>query len=290
MAIPTRPGARVSPGRCWACGSDAVVPDRRFARTGLFACRRCGLTFSAGTSPTDVGALYDDAYFEAYAGEGYAADAAQRRHEAALRIQWLRRWLPAPARLLEVGSAGGYLLEAAREAGYDGVGVEANARQAERARRELGVDVRAGLLGDVDVGREAFDGACAFHVLEHIPEPVTALEQIAAALRPGGHLFLEVPNAGSAVARLRRRRWPLLGLPGHVSQLTPSSLAALVTRAGFAPVVRDTVATYWYSRQPRAATARARAGELATRVVTRGSPYRPHAARHELLRLVAVKR
>ncbi len=47
-----------------------------------------------------------------------------------------------------------------------------------------------GRLGDVEV--EAADVALAAHILEHCPDPLTALRHMAQTLRPGGKLYLVV--------------------------------------------------------------------------------------------------
>lgn len=42
---------------------------------------------------------------------------------------------------------------------------------------------------------EAFDAAVCTQVLEHVPEPLQVLQEIHRVLRPGGHLFLSVPQS-----------------------------------------------------------------------------------------------
>jgi hypothetical protein len=72
----------------------------------------------------------------------------------------------------------------------------------------------------------------AFHVLEHVPDPVGMTRRMLEWLAPGGLLVVEVPNAGGLGARLFGRAWSGLELPRHLSHFTPESLGAVVRRAG----------------------------------------------------------
>jgi SAM-dependent methyltransferase len=44
-------------------------------------------------------------------------------------------------------------------------------------------------------GRVSFDAATCFQVLEHVPDPLSVLEEISRVLKPGGHLFLSAPQS-----------------------------------------------------------------------------------------------
>jgi SAM-dependent methyltransferase len=269
---------------CPVCAGRAV-PEDRFGAAPLLRCGSCGFTFVHGDLDPE---LYRDAYFEAYVGGDYLAQAEQRRHESRLRLGLLARFTPPPARLLEIGAAAGFFLDEARRRGYAGLGVELNDAMAGYGRETLGVDVRTGALGEVDLGAEPFDAACAFHVVEHLDDPAAALATIAGTLRPGGHVVIEVPNAESAAARRRGASWPPLDLPYHVGHFGPRSMRALLERAGFEVLQVDTVPFAHYGSPSRAGrlarglAESARAGRLL--------PPAPHPDAHQLLRAVGRRR
>lgn len=229
--------------------------------------------------------LYGDRYFAEYAGGDYMSEEPQRRRESRLRLDLLARVTPPPARVLEIGAAAGFFLDEARARGYDGVGVEPNATMAAHARDALGLDVHVGRLEDVGLPERSFDAACAFHVVEHLHDPRSALEAIRAALTPGGHLLVEVPNAQSAAARRLGAAWQPLDLPYHVGHHGPRSLRALLERSGFAVLRVDTVPFALYGARSRA--------ELLARALVEAArarallPAGPHPTGHQLLRAVA---
>lgn len=247
----------------------------------LLRCQDCGFHFDPNVTATAVRGLYDDSYFRNYGGRGYTAAAATRRHEAAVRARLLQRYVSG-GRLLEIGCASGFFLEAARRAGFDVLGIEPSETPAQQARAQFGVEVITGFIEDVDLPVETFDVACAWHVLEHIPDPLPTLERIRGALRPGGHLLLEVPNIASDRALRERSHWHNLDPRNHVGHFEPRALRALLERAGFEQVGTDTVAVAIYRRWPRSLISDAK--QL---VASRAWPFGSHSWKRELLRAVA---
>jgi SAM-dependent methyltransferase len=103
--------------------------------------------------------------------------------------------VPASARrVLDLGCATGALGAALRECGAEVVGVELDPGLARAAERRLDrvivADVAA--LPD-DLGR--FDCIVAADVLEHLPDPWTALRRAVELLDPGGAVVVSLPNA-----------------------------------------------------------------------------------------------
>jgi SAM-dependent methyltransferase len=275
------PPAGTEAATCPACGSASCL-ERRIGEASLRRCERCGFTFVP--QPEDR-SLYGDAYFESYSGGDYVGHEARRRHESRVRLDLLATVLPPPARLLEIGAAAGFFLDEARRRGYSGVGIEPNAAMAAHARETLGLGVRAGTLQEQELEPGAFDGACAFHVIEHLADPLSAVSRLRAALRPGGFLFIEVPNAQSTAAERRGAAWPPLDLPYHLGHFGPSSLRALLERAGLEVVLVDTIPFAIYGASSRIGVlARGAAEALRARAA---QPPGPHPSGHQLLRVLA---
>jgi SAM-dependent methyltransferase len=158
---------------------------------------------------------------------------------------------------------------------------------ASHARKELGLDVHTARLSEAeaDLAAERFDAVCAFHVVEHLPDPLGAMQLIRRTLRPGGHLLIEVPNAQSRAARRQGKRWKPLDLPHHLGHHSPASLRELLSRAGLEPLSLDTVPFAYYS----AAAAPVRLIQGALEGLRGGAPpsSRPHPSAHQLLRASA---
>jgi SAM-dependent methyltransferase len=137
--------------------------------------------------------------------------------------------------LLDIGCGTGRDLERIQQAGWHVTGVEMSPYAADLARARLGCDIIVGHFDEAVIEPRQFDVVRLSHVLEHLPSPRRSLEKIHRLLRPGGLLWLEVPNAASAEARLFRRHWFLWDLPRHLYHFTPATLARLLTETGFRP-------------------------------------------------------
>jgi SAM-dependent methyltransferase len=271
---------------CWICGAPAA-PDARYAALGLVRCTTCGFLFAPVSSAEELHGLYTSDYFDKYpGGRAYDADEAQRRHEAAVRLQWLQRHLDR-GRLLELGSASGWFLGQARDAGFDVEGIEPAPEVAAAARERWGVPVQAATAESATLPDGELDAIVAWHVLEHIAYPRPVLERLRGALCPGGLLLLELPNVESAAARAQGPGWFHLDPAHHVGHYAPATLGDLLRRSGFVPMQVDTFPSAGYLRPDLTRRPKALAWQLKQALAHRASPRRPHPTRHEMLRAVA---
>ncbi|MFY1698043.1 class I SAM-dependent methyltransferase [Solwaraspora sp. WMMA2101] len=230
---------------CRLCGADTAgepITDGLLRR-----CPSCQFVWTASDLPPPE-QLYDSAYYETDGYQDYFTSARQRRYESIRRLRWLRSRVR-PATLLEAGSAGGYFLRAARDAGIDARGVEVSDAAASFAREQLRVPVRTLRFEDHEQPVPV-DVVCAFHVLEHVTDPWRFLDAARAALPPGGWLALEVPNIASAAAHRLGSAWPAIAPEYHRWHFTPASLARLLTDCGFDVVARDTTFSRFYWQAP----------------------------------------
>jgi SAM-dependent methyltransferase len=135
--------------------------------------------------------------------------------------------------VLDVGCGGGAFLAALRRRGLAVVGLDDSSRAAGVAWRENRVPAVTAELRQAPFGPETFGAVTLFHVLEHLPDPLGCLRAAHRLLRPGGRLYVQVPNAASWQFLLLGPRWSGIDVPRHLVHFRAEDLAAVVETAGF---------------------------------------------------------
>jgi SAM-dependent methyltransferase len=145
----------------------------------------------------------------------------------------IARWLPEDrtARILDAGCGPGNLLHLLTSRGYRQIeGVDRSAEQVALARR-IADQVECGDVFEYLRDREAtFDLVLAFDLLEHFRkvEVLEFLDLVFRALRPGGSLMVQTPNADSPWSSSIR-----YGDFTHEIAFNPHSLEHVLRLAGF---------------------------------------------------------
>jgi SAM-dependent methyltransferase len=226
-------GGHVSVTECQACGRRGTFRPH-FADPPIERCTACGL-LTADVGAIDAARLYGRDYFVGGEYRHYEEDAAELAANFARDLRQVRA-LAQGTKLLELGAAYGYFLEAARAAFPVCVGIDVSEDAAASARAR-GLDVvAADVLTMPPPPQAPFDVVCMWDTIEHLQRPGDTVMRLAGWLRPGGTLFLSTGDAGSLVARVRGRRWRQIHPPTHVHYFDRGSLEALAARAGLSPV------------------------------------------------------
>jgi 2-polyprenyl-3-methyl-5-hydroxy-6-metoxy-1,4-benzoquinol methylase len=254
------------------------------------ACERCGFTFRVDDRADETvrGTYESGAYMDVRATEYTDTETLRhRRRDAQTRLEYLAP-LATSGRILDVGAAGGAFVEQAAARGFDAEGLEPTPEFVAFAHDELGVTLHATTVENAGLEPGSWDVATMWHVLEHVPDPVEVLGQLREALRPGGIVAIEVPNAGGYLARRDGVEWTSLEPDVHVNQFGARSLRTALEAAGL-QVVRLGSLTITEYLEP---SARWRPGHVAHRLkaaVALRDPRARHPGGHELLRAIARK-
>ena len=230
---------------CNLCGANNTKllfrAKERDWETGEFfnivRCNRCGLVY---TNPRPD----KDEIKEYYPLEGWPRAKEKIDFEVAtinsqpwrkvmkLRTALLLRYIK-NGRILDIGCGDGFLLKYLKEKGWEVYGVEPGEVASRYARDILGLSVFTGVLKDVGYPDDHFDAVSLYAVFEHLPNPTQTLMEIKRILKPGGILFISVPNFGGLESRIFGERWIAIKAPTHLYHFTPTVLSRIVKKAGF---------------------------------------------------------
>lgn len=150
--------------------------------------------------------------------------------------------MPGGTTVLDVGCASGYLAAALRERGCTTYGLELDPVLAAQARAhcETVFEIDVERAGERDELPRELDAILFGDVLEHLRDPDEVLSFARGLLRPGGIVFVSVPNGVHWRARyeIARGRFPLEDSGTfdrtHLRWFTRDSARELATLAGFA--------------------------------------------------------
>ena len=132
-------------------------------------------------------------------------------------VRSLANQIPNGTRVLDAGSGEGQHAECFSHCRYTGVDLAIGDRQWDYS----GLDVIADLTS-LPFPDGSFMAALNIVVLEHVPEPVRVLREIARVLRPGGRLLIVVPQ-----------QWEVHQGPNDFYRYTRYGLEWLLEQAGF---------------------------------------------------------
>jgi SAM-dependent methyltransferase len=225
-----------------------VLPDGE----AVVRCGKCALQFL--NPHLDAGGLFEHyqpkeisverVWGEPFAAMRFDAEAYERSgtcRDLRRRVALVRKYVPG-GRLLDVGCSIGLMLYETRRVGFEAVGLDISRKMIDYARNVFRVDARLGTLEQLSGELGRFDAAVIWDVLEHLPYPGQTLGMIGAHLRPGGHVFGQIPNAGGLANRLktwanlkhlRRKKWSHFGVPMHIMWFNPTNLGVLLRKCGY---------------------------------------------------------
>ena len=209
----------------------------------LYRCADCG-TVSQPSLPG--GESLHDLYREMTDSE-YLSEEAGRRATAGRLLEMIGTYVPA-GRLLDVGCGHGLLLDEARRRGYQVKGLELSAANAGYARDVLNLDVEETGLESF-ASQEGFDVVVLADVIEHLDDPVAAIEHCRKLLVPGGVLCVVTPDPSARIARFAGSKWWGF-VPAHTFLMPRRTLHELLSGAGLicsenADLVRSFELSYW---------------------------------------------
>lgn len=234
---------------CYFCGKNNLKVLRNRLRNNIernvLQCQDCKLIYLEPKS--NLRAYYEGDYRKLHSPIIGKALTSREIFEMYLphqksRIEALGEKINSNSKVLEIGCSAGHFLYSIKDKVRECVGVELNKENAEFVNKELGICVYNDSIENLVFPEEYFDAIAAFHVFEHIDNPLDFLKNLSKYLKPDGVIFLEVPNTNDALMSLYKLDsfadfWYI---EPHSFFYTPETLKMMLEKGGFSGVVRTT--------------------------------------------------
>jgi SAM-dependent methyltransferase len=221
------------------CAEDVRLdPEMQFP---LVRCTGCGHVFVRPRLKREINA-------EIYARFWRSHEPAKINHDAfATYLCRQLAELGQLGRLLDFGCGWGAHLAAARAVGWDALGIEVDSAKIAFVQKHALKAVRGDLIDGV-FEASSFDAVIAQQVFEHLYDPARYLREIHRILKPGGMLFVGVPNYGGWQAKLYGVGWEIISPIGHIRYFTRRTLSWFLADHGFEIVRKRYIARFEDSR------------------------------------------
>lgn len=229
--VPNCPICRGTRFRVELTPEDHTVTHERFP---IQACSTCGFLFtSPRPAPDQIGRYY--------LSEDYISHSAKIHGFKDRLYHWVRRHAIKNKHLLiakhqpqghalDIGCGTGDFLAHLNAHGYHASGVEVSP-EARKIALSKGLSVVTD-LGEVPPSQH-FNLVTLWHVLEHVPNPRSTLEQIHGRMAEGALLVVAVPDHESWDRHHYGTQWAAWDVPRHLSHFRRQDITKLLSETGF---------------------------------------------------------
>jgi 2-polyprenyl-3-methyl-5-hydroxy-6-metoxy-1,4-benzoquinol methylase len=215
---------------CYLCNEKDLEALQGFS--WLVKCRNCDIVFNPDLSINSQ-ELSDHFYDERNMGHRRKIRSVLQK-VARGRWRWMQKRIDLPVgRLLEIGCGTGEFLATARDSGWNVNGLELSKSFRDAAMDWYDLELDLHELVEIDFSEKSFDVIALLHVFEHLPNPIEFLAQAIRLIKPGGWLFVIVPNLSSWTDSLFRHASPTLIKKDHFFHYSPKTLAKMIARSDF---------------------------------------------------------
>lgn len=229
---------------CLICGGPvtpvARVPYLRLPGECRFvACRSCETVFDEArllnANYTGTNTAYTESDVKFYVEYAASIDSFAVLIGVLASAMGMRPADAPPLRVLDVGTAFGFAVALARDAGWDAYGVEPS-RFGELGAQLLDVPIVPGYLDAAGFAPGSFDGLLMSDVIEHVPDPHALLRSALALLKPEGVLLLTTPNSEVVTQALEQDVTDVLSPGYHLIIFSPAGMQQVLNDLGLGEV------------------------------------------------------
>lgn len=227
--------------QCPLCGRDdtEVLYRKGDLNKGLInvICKNCSLAYINPRPPLSE---YLDFHKESFLKEGHGLTEVsqfEKKQKSNFKMKskvflFLKDFIDDGNCVLDIGCGFGTLLHILRRNKQCHIyGIELSDLDVRAAKQYYNLDILNidfDAFADQPENKNKFDIVILHHTFEHFPDPLEKLEKIKKILKPGGKLYIGLPN----IMNIKKRPEIFFQI-GHPFSYSPHSLQKILYRAGF---------------------------------------------------------
>ena len=217
---------------CFLCGSkklDFVGLNPDFKNCYIVRCKKCGFMFNV-FEEINTDDYYEEEYRKARVEHITQKYVGLQDKRARAQFEFIRKHIDRPIEnmtILEIGCSVARLLKKFEVGNNALVGYEADIEMAKWAKD----DVKGTIINSMcDIGKlpnNSYDLIILSHVFEHLDNPIMSLQLLLKALKPNGHIFIEIPNENLETVKFMCANKKGVG---HYTYFSVKNLQALIKK------------------------------------------------------------
>ena len=228
--------------RCPVCDStgiqqvftarDHTVSSQSF---GIWQCAHCSLRFTQNIpEQSEIGSFYKSVNYISHSETNKGIVNWLYLRVRKLTLSSKRRFIEEETgikkgMLLDIGAGAGAFVHHMKQYNWNAEGVEPDSHAIERAKQEYGLQLHPSSHLFSFQG-EIFDAITMWHVLEHVHDLHGYIDHIKSICKPGGKIFIAVPNYTSFDAGHYGSSWAAFDVPRHLYHFSPASMQELMKK------------------------------------------------------------
>ncbi|HAN00663.1 MAG TPA: class I SAM-dependent methyltransferase [Marinilabiliales bacterium] len=219
---------------CTICTHPGTKPKYNLPYSILFECGHCKTQFLS-PQPTEhrLTEIYSRDYYTSWGvnNQGFDLVRKMKYQTATSYLKKIKKIKP-EGKLLDIGCAFGFFLEAARDEGFEPFGIEFSKFSSDYAKKNISNDhVHCGTIENSPFPNQYFDVITMFDLIEHTRQPIVTFQTSVARLKQDGLIVITTPDTGSWSNKLLGKKW-LHYKEEHLFYFNRKSLNVIAAKAG----------------------------------------------------------
>ncbi|MCL1865286.1 MAG: class I SAM-dependent methyltransferase [Spirochaetes bacterium] len=201
----------------------------------LYKCSLCNLIFNINFKSLSYNRDYFITEYESQYGKTYIDDFENIYGSSKVRLKKILKLIENKNDLsiLDIGSAAGFFLKAAKDYGIKKLkGIEISHFASEYCKTNFFIDIIVSSFEDIETD-EKFDIITSWFFIEHLPEPLDGLKKIYNMLNKGGVFAMSVPSFFGPMFCFSKNQWIASHPKDHTIDLSPCSAKKILKTIGF---------------------------------------------------------